>query len=136
MGTSRFRALLTVTVIVWAIVLVRVLNVTTGNIRLSGEAQIAAAGLVRIQRQWEAAQTNGYYPAFFPGAALKMNSLYFGGLSAGCAKKTIGPLGVWWSSGYQIQRENTSDTVWTFYKVHSLGVGPFHREGHIVGFLG
>jgi hypothetical protein len=89
---------------------------------LSSEAQTAAEGLIRIQRQWAAAQTNGYYPAFFPSGRLKMNSLYFGGLSAGFAKKDVGPLGVWWSRGYHIQRATTNDTAWTLYRVHSVGV--------------
>ena len=121
-GTLRFRALLLVAVIVWAMVLVRVLNVTSGNIWLSGEAQTAAAGLIRIQREWEARQTNGYYPAFFHPANLQVNSLDFGRLSAGWAKKHIGPLGMWWSKGYQIQRANVNDTVWILYRVHSFGI--------------
>jgi hypothetical protein len=90
---------------------------------LSGEAQRIAWALIQIQRQWAAAQANGFYPAFVSFGALHMNSINFGGLSAGCAKKDIGPLGIWWSSGYEIQRAKTSESVWTLYRVYSFG-GP------------
>jgi hypothetical protein len=120
----RFKELLLVIVSVGTIFFAGVLFVTSRNIRLSIEAKAAAASLIEEQNRWAEKQVGNRWTIggmrLSPNA-LQMNFLFSGGLSAECDKTHTGPFGIWFSSGYQIQRATTNDTIWTLYRVHSFG---------------
>jgi hypothetical protein len=90
------------------------------------QAQAFAAALFELHGQWT---TNGndviFSRARWPASlkALKVNGLEVNRFWARASRREDGPLGIWWSSGYQVQRQHTNDTTWTLYRVHSFG-GP------------
>jgi hypothetical protein len=90
------------------------------------QAQAFAAALFDLQGQWT---TNGndvvFSRARWPASlkALKVNGLEVNRFWARASRREDGPWGIWWSSGYQVQRQHTNDTTWTLYRVYSFG-GP------------
>jgi hypothetical protein len=90
------------------------------------QAQAFAAALFELHGQWT---TNGndviFSRARWPASlkALKVNGLEVNRFWARASRREDGPWGIWWSSGYQVQRQHTNDTAWTLYRVHSFG-GP------------
>ena len=90
------------------------------------QAQAFAAALFEVHGRWI---TNGNDMIFsrvrWPASlkALKVNGLEVNRFWARASRREDGPWGIWWSSGYQVQRQHTNDTTWTLYRVYSFG-GP------------
>ncbi len=90
------------------------------------QAQAFAAALFELHGQWT---TNGngviFSRARWPASlkALKVNGLEVNRFWARASRREDGPWGIWWSSGYQVQRQQTNDNTWTLYRVYAFG-GP------------
>ena len=93
------------------------------------QARAFAAALFELHGQWT---TNGNGVIFsrdrWPASlkALPVNGLEASRLWAGASRREEGPWGIWWSKGYQVQRQHTNDNAWTLYRVYSFG-GPGMR---------
>ena len=92
----------------------------------SAQAQAFAAALFELHGQWT---TNGNGAVFsrdrWPASlkALRVNGLEVNRSWARASRREEGPWGIWWSRGYQVQRQHTNDNTWTLYRVYSFG-GP------------
>ena len=106
-ASVRFKELLLV-IVVGAAALIAVFLATTRGTPLTPEAIIAKKALLGRWVPYEANFVEAY----------TLSNLF--------AKKDTGPLGIWWFSGYQIQRANTNDNIWTLYRVHSVGWRTLH----------
>ena len=112
-----------------AIALVGVIVVTgrrmgaSGGKRSPNQAQAAAAALLEFHGLWT---TDGDAVVFSrdrrPASlkALQMNSVEVNRFWAYAWRREDGPWGLWWSSGYQIQRQHTNDNTWTLYQFARL----------------
>ena len=135
MRKSVYIALAVLLVAVAGVIVWQVLQVLRGREPLMGargrkpspdQAQAFAAALFQLHGQWT---TNGndviFSRARWPASlkALKVNGLEVNRFWAQASRREDWPLGIWSSSGYQVQRQHTNDTAWTLYRVHSFG-GP------------
>jgi hypothetical protein len=112
--------------IVLAVLALTVLAIAPRRTGLTGSPQTAAAALLEFQAEWATngdgiLHSRGGWPAGI--VALGINSMEVGITRAGGSRREDGPLGIWWSQGYQIQRQFTNDNRWSLYRTHAIGIG-------------
>ena len=117
-------------VFVLAVVVTALLAIAPRRPRLTGQSQTAGMALLEVQAEWttngnDIVYSRGRWPASIK--ALSMNSLVVGWTRAGASKRKDGPWGIWWSQGYQIQRQRTNDIRWTLYRTRAFGLS--NRKG-------
>ena len=116
-------------VVVVVVVIMAVVAPAPRRAPLARQSQTAAMALLEFQAQWT---TNGndivWSRSRWPTSikALGMNGVEVGGTLARASKREEGPSGIWWSQGYQIQRQRTDDNHWTLYRTRAVGL-PNHK---------
>jgi hypothetical protein len=119
------KLLLAIALVVAVVVTARQMG-ASGRKRSPGQARAFAAALFELHGQWT---TSGNGVSFsrdrWPASlkALQVNGLEVNRFWARASRREDGPWGIWWSTGYQIQRQHTNDLTWTLYRVYSFG-GP------------
>jgi len=100
--------------LVAAVVVTGRLMGASGRRRPPAQAQAFAAALFELHGQWT---TNGNGAIFsrdrWPVSlkALQVNGLEVNRFWARASRREEGPWGIWWSKGYQVQRQHTNDNT-------------------------
>ena len=109
-----------------AVVVTGLLMGANGRKRSPDQGRAFATALFELHGQWT---TNGNGVIFsrdrWPTSlkVLQVNGLEVNRFWARASRRQDGPWGIWWSTGYQVQRQHTNDNTWTLYRVYSFG-GP------------